>query len=447
MSSKALWPLTAAQAVSGILAGEFTSVEMVSSCLERIGGNDASIGAWACLDADTAIRQAETMDDLRRRGMPTGALHGVPVGIKDIYDTADMPTAWGVPEYTDRLPAADSAVVERLREAGAVILGKTVTTPLAFSEPAATRNPLDPARTPGGSSSGSAAGVAAGHMPLSIGSQTNGSIVRPASFCGIVGYKPTRGIVSRRGCLQTSETLDQVGLFARTLEDAALIGDAIAGYDAGDPASYLRPRPRLVEGVRAEAPVEPALAWFEMPFADRISDDVRAGFEELIAALGDRVERIPAPGAFTEVVRVHNVVHEYEFEKNICGRLGLPDEVIPEGYAEKIARARATSEADYREGLAFLEKAGAYFDAFFKDYDAILTPSALGQAPLMTEGTGDPICCTVWTFAGLPCLSLPWLSGADGLPVGVQLVGCRERDDRLFRTAAWLERQLSQDGA
>jgi len=215
------WALTATEAVSQIREGKLSSVDLTKACLARIEETDGQIGAWAYLDAENALKQAEAMDDLRKHGRPIGALHGVPVGVKDIFDTADMPTGLGSPAHPTRQPDADCAAVEKLREAGAVILGKTVTTPLAFASPSTTRNPHNADYSPGGSSSGSAAAVAAGHIPLAIGSQTGGSVNRPASYCGTYGFKPTRGQISRRGALQTSQTLDCVGSFARTLEDVA----------------------------------------------------------------------------------------------------------------------------------------------------------------------------------------------------------------------------------
>ena len=289
-----LWALSATDAAAQIREGAVSSVDLTKACLARIDETDGQIGAWAHLDGEKALAQAEVMDDLRRRGRPVGALHGVPVGVKDIFDTADMPTSLGSPAHPTRQPDADCAVVEKLREAGAVILGKTVTTPLAFASPSTTRNPHNPEYSPGGSSSGSAAGVAAGHMPLAIGSQTGGSVNRPASYCGVYGFKPTRGQISRRGVLQTSQTLDCVGGFARSLEDVALLTDAISGYDAADAASHTRPKPKTLGGYHSEPPVEPSFAYIDIPsFA--LTDAMRGALDEVADALGARVERLNAP--------------------------------------------------------------------------------------------------------------------------------------------------------
>lgn len=441
------WALSAADAVARIRTGQISSADLTKSCLARIEETDGRIGAWAYLDADKALTQAEAMDELRRRGRPLGALHGVPVGVKDIIDTAGMPTTWGSTAHADRRPQADGAVIERLREAGAVILGKTVTTPLAFASPSATRNPHNPAHTPGGSSSGSAAGVAAGHMPLAIGSQTGGSINRPASFCGVYGFKPTRGLISRRGALQTSQTLDQLGGFARTLEDLAMLTDALTGYDASDPASHMRPKPRTLEGCRSEPPVEPVFAYLDTPVFP-MSDAMRAGLDEIVDALGAQVERIPAPLSFEDVLRHHQVIHETEFTRNLDGDPAIAPEHTDGIMKAIIERGRAFTDAQYREALSMVAGAEEFFATFFNDYDAILCPSALGEAPLMSAGTtGDPVCQKIWTFAGLPSLTLPLLQGETGLPMGVQLIGAQEEDGRLFRTARWLEAELFHSNA
>ena len=439
-----LWALSAREAAAQIRTGALTSATLVQACLDRIADTDAAIGAWAHLDAEAALAQAAAMDDLRRRGRPVGALHGVPVGIKDIFETRDMPTGLGSRVHTGRQGDTDAALVEKLRSAGAVILGKTVTTPFAFASPAHTRNPHDPAKTPGGSSSGSAAGVAAGHMPLALGTQTGGSVIRPASFCGVYGYKPTRGLLSRRGCLKTSATLDQPGLFARSLDDLAILADALTGFDAADPASIGRPVPQLEAGYAQAPPVEPIFAWIDLPYADRMSPALQAGLDELLTALGDRVERLEAPASFADVIAHHAIVHRYEFYHTLHNDPGLAPSEIDETMAGLLAAGAKITEGDYHTALSYLDGARAYFESFFNDYDAIIAPSALGEAPPIADGTGDAICSLIWTFAGLPCLSLPWLSGEGGLPLGVQLIGSVEEDDRLFRTAAWLARHVDE---
>ncbi len=441
------WQLSALEAAEKIRDGQITSVELVEACLERISETDAGIEAWAFLSSELALAEASAMDALRRDGRPIGPLHGVPVAIKDIFDTADMSTAFGSKVHADRQPDADATVIDKLREAGAVILGKTVTPELTLANTVRTRNPHNDEHTAGASSSGSVASVAAGHVPLAIGSQTNGSVIRPASFCGVVGFKPTRGIISRRGCLQTSQTLDQVGVFGRTLEDVAVLADVLAGYDPADNATYTRPKPKMLSGARAEAPVEPCFIWLDQPYHEHLSAATRQGLDELLDSLGNRVDRQPAPQSFEDVAAHHKIIHEYEFYKNLKDDPAAQPDHVHASLKPILERGASVSKDDYERALVMLSGAERYFAAFFADYDAIISPAALGEAPMFDDGTGDPICSTIWTFAGLPCLSLPWLSGDTGLPIGVQLIGSAEEDDRLLRTAAWLERHLSDPEA
>ncbi|MCR9256257.1 MAG: amidase [Alphaproteobacteria bacterium] len=441
------WLLSATELSDVLRDGRISSVAVTKACLARIAENDPEVGAWAHVDEDTALAQAEAADQRRFKGKPLGALHGLPVGIKDIFDVRGMPTGLGSTDPSTEPAKADSAVAEKLRAAGAVIIGKTTTSPFASGANTTARNPHDPTRTPGGSSSGSAAAVAAGHVPLSVGSQTNGSVVRPASYCGVYGFKPSRGMVSRHGCLKTSETLDQVGVFARSLEDTALLTGALMGYDRADPAMNCVPLPDPVAGV-AEAPgVDPMFAWFDLPYWDRVEASARDALEAVLEALGDRVERHPAPKTFQDVIDSHRAVHQFEYHRNMSGHPALPDALIPNDLRPFLDAGSKVSEDDYRAALALLAGAETFFDAFFMDFDAILAPASLGVAPVHAAGTGDPICQTVWTFAGLPSLGLPWLSGDQGLPLGVQAISARGEDDRLMRTAKWLETTLGADDA
>jgi Asp-tRNA(Asn)/Glu-tRNA(Gln) amidotransferase A subunit family amidase len=440
-----LFQLTATQARDQISKGLITSRELVEACLDRIAETDGEIGAWVYLDPDGARAQADEMDDLRRRGYAIGDLHGVPVGLKDIFDVAGMPTECGTPARKGVVAELDCAVAARLRDSGAVILGKTVTTEFAFLNPANTNNPHDHTRTPGGSSSGSAAAVAAGHVPLAIGSQTNGSTIRPASFCGIFGLKPTRGMISRSGVLQTSVTLDQVGVFARTLEDAAVLGDALSAHDPRDPASFAHPRPQIAGGLKEEPKVEPALVWIDLPFNDRLSEDAREGLESIVQVLGpERVERIVAPESMSGLVKHQAVVHEYEIARHLAEDFEAHWDKISDVLKPVIERGRNYSDDQYAESLSMVGGAEEFFQNFFVDYDAIIAPSAAGEPPLKSDGTGDPVFCTVWTVAGLPCLNLPLLAGARGLPIGVQVIGSAEHDDRLMTTANWLLAELKE---
>lgn len=434
--------LSAFEAVSKIKEGSLSSVDLVKACLAKINESDGQIKAWAFIDADAAIQQAEALDDIRRRGYATGPLHGVPVGLKDIVDTMDMPTENGSSIFDGRQPEKDAGLVERLKEAGAVIMGKTVTTEMAFMHPSKTHNPHNLAHTPGGSSSGSAAAVAAFHVPLAVGTQTNGSVIRPASYCGTYGFKPTRGSISRRGVLQTSKSLDQVGVFARTMQDAALLGDVLSSYDPADPLSFARPRCSSLDGYGAEVPIEPDLVWLDMPYDDRIADDAREGFDELVDALDGHIERIPAPDSFFNLVESQRIIHQYEYVHHLDEVISTRFDDLSDTLQAIVKSGQSISDDHYAEAIGYMDAAVDFFDTFFHDYDAVVAPSAAGQAPLMEVGTGDPIFSTIWNLCGLPCLTLPLLVGADELPIGVQLIGARERDDRLFRTAHWMEKTL-----
>ena len=421
-----------------IKQGVLTSESLVRHCLDVIKQTDEKIGAWAHVDREHALDQARTLDEIRRRGQPTGILHGIPVGIKDIIDTVNFPTEMGSVVFAGHQPESDAAIVEKLKEAGTVILGKTVCTEFAYMHASPTKNPCDFRYSPGGSSSGSAAAVAAGQVPLAIGSQTNGSTIRPASYCGVYGYKPTRGIVSRRGVLVTSSHLDQIGVFGLHPSDLALLVDAIGGYDAADSMSYLKPRPRTLEGFDSDPPVEPVFAWFDLPYADRYSSSLREGSLELLAALGKQVDRVPAPQSFAGLIESLRVIYSYELNQNLQSVRENHESMLTSTMRNALESADKITSQQYADALDVIPASEKWFGQLFNDYDAILTPSALGEAPLFEQGTGDPICCTIWTLAGLPCISLPLLEGIDDMPIGIQLVGGTNEDDRLFRTMRWV---------
>ncbi len=439
-----LYKLSAVDAAQAIREGRLSSQALVQSCLDQIAATDGAIKAWAHLDPDIALVQAREMDRIRKTGKATGALHGVPVGLKDIIDTRFMPTERGSPVYAARKPDADATIVNRLREAGAVIMGKTKTTELAFVHPTDTTNPHDPGRSPGGSSSGSAAAVAACHVPLAIGSQTGGSVIRPAAYCGIYGFKPTRGVISRHGVLQTSQSLDHLGTFARSLEDAALLADVISSYDPNDPASFGRPRPEMLNGACAPVPVDPDIAWLEFPFHDLLNADAREGLDAVIDALGPRVERLPVSDTLAGLVDVHITIHEYEFCQHLSQMIDTHWDQLSDTLQPVILRGRAITRTQYEDALAVKASSDEFFAKHFNDFDAILAPSATGEAPLITGGTGDPVFCRMASLAGLPAVTLPLLVGETDLPVGVQLIGGIEEDDRLLRTAAWMQRALTE---
>jgi Asp-tRNA(Asn)/Glu-tRNA(Gln) amidotransferase A subunit family amidase len=436
--------LSAAEAARLIRDGIITSEQLVAACLDRSAGTDEQIQAWAFLDPDHALAQARAADELRASGRPLGSLHGVPVAVKDIFDTADMPTERGSPLYAGRAPSRDAAVVARLRAAGAVILGKTVTTEFAFLTPGKTRNPHNPDHTPGGSSSGSAAAVAAGMAPLALGSQTNGSTIRPAAFCGIVGFKPTHGLISRQGMLQTSRTLDQVGLFARTIDDIALLAAELAGWDERDPDTRPRARIPFVETAAAEPPLAPMFAFIKTPMWERADEETRAGFAELLETLGGRAEEVELFPSAVDAWGWQRAIMEAEMAFNLAREYDQGRDQLSEGLRRQIERGREVRAIDYQRALSRIAPLNeSFLEIFEQRYDAILTPAAPGAAPRGLDTTGDPSFCTLWTLCGMPAISLPLLEAANGLPIGVQLVGPRDGDARLLRTAKWLAGKIA----
>ncbi|MGR3662317.1 MAG: amidase [Paracoccaceae bacterium] len=434
--------LSANDAARKIREGRLSSVDLVKACLARIDETDAKIKAWVYVDREGALETAARMDDIRKSGRAVGPLHGVPVGLKDIIDTRDMPTQRGSSIFAGRQPDADAAIVDRLREAGAIILGKTVTTELAFVHANETRNPHNPDRSPGGSSSGSAAAVAAFQVPLAIGSQTNGSVIRPASYCGIYGFKPTRGMISRRGVLETSRSLDQMGCFGRSLDDVALLTDAISSYDPADNLSFPRPRPNTLAGAQADVPVEPSLVWFNMPYNDQLNADASEGLAAIREVLGARVEVLECSTNLSDLVSVQHTIHQYEICQHLAETFNEHWDQISDTLKPVIETGRKISMAQYEDALGVMASAETFFDELFRVFDAVIAPSATGEAPVFGPGTGDPIFCTVWTLGGLPSVNLPLLVGEIGLPIGLQMIGSREIDDRLLRTANWVLKEL-----
>src|SRR6185295_4634429 len=372
-------------------------------------------------------------------GQPIEPLHGVPVGLKDIIDTADMPTENGSVLHAGRTPSRDAAVVTMLRAAGAVIMGKTVTTEFATRHLGKTRNPHNPAHTPGGSSSGSAAAVAAGMVPLALGSQTTGSTIRPASYCGVYGLKPTHGLIPRSGMFQLSRTLDHVGLFARSVDDIALLLEQLAGHDERDPDSHPRARVPYRAVAAEEPPLAPMFAFVKTAHWKDVDADAQEAFAELVEDLGDRVEEIELSAAAGEAVRWQELVSGPEMAANLAREWATGRDKLSSVLRGRIERGRAVSAIDYLQARASLPELHASFTELFEQrYDAIITPTASGTAPAGLQSTGEPTFCALWTLAGMPAVSVPIMHGANGLPLGAQLVGPRHGDARLLRTARWL---------
>lgn len=421
-----------------LLGGRISAEELTRACLERIQAREEDVRAWTFLDPELALSQAREADQRRRRGEALGPLHGLPVGVKDIFDTRDMPTEDGTVLHQGRTPSQDATAVARLREAGAVILGKTVTTELATYHPGPTRNPHNPEHTPGGSSSGSAAAVAAGMCPLALGTQTNGSVIRPAAYCGVFGYKPSFGLIPRHRVLQQSRPLDQVGVFARNLPDLALLAETLMGYDPLDPDTRQQARPALQKLVSEEPPVPPRIGLLEGLSWEQTDDEVRGGFAELAEQLGDHVERVSLPPGMEAMLDAHRTLMEADLALSFEREYQRGREQLSSSLQQQIERGQAITAVAYHKALNLREEARAALTPLFQRLDALITPAVTGAAPLGLEATGSPVFCTPWTFLGAPALNLPLLQSESGLPIGVQLVAGPYDDARLLRTASWL---------
>ena len=435
--------LSAVEMVQSLKKGEITSEELVKSYIEQIKKKEKEVEAWEFFDKELVLKQAKKLDELHQSGKH-GDLHGIPVGIKDIFDTEDMPTIDGTEIHKKNPSWNDCTVVSKLKQAGAIIMGKTVTAELAYYSPGKTKNPHDTTRTPGGSSSGSAAAVASHMVPLAVGSQTNGSVIRPASYCGVVGYKPTKGLISRHLVLQISRALDQVGVFANSIEDAALISEQLIGHDKQDPDTSLNPRPKLLAASKEKPPAEPVLAHIKLPFMNELEEDVKEGFKEIKDELKGKVDEIELPKGFAAIPDWHKIIMESDMARSFSEEYKKSKNKLSDKIIEAIERGMKYTSVEYNNALAKIDVANAYFNQFFHDYDAILTPSACGEAPKGLKSTGNPIFCTIWTYCGMPCISLPLLQGKNGLPVGVQLVSSLFDDERLFRNASWLTSKIKR---
>jgi Asp-tRNA(Asn)/Glu-tRNA(Gln) amidotransferase A subunit family amidase len=327
--------------------------------------------------------------------------------------------------------------------AGAIIMGKTVTTELAVYSPGKTRNPHDLSRTPGGSSSGSAAAVAAGMVPLAIGTQTNGSVIRPASYCGVYGYKPTFGLISRHLVLQQSRPLDQVGVFARSIEDAALVAEAIMGFDPYDPDTRPKAKPSLFLSQVEEPPVPPKFAFVKSPVWGQAEEGTKEAFAELVSELGEQAHEVELPKIFNNAHEQHRIIMEADLARSFEREYREGKEKLSTVLREMIERGREVLAMDYNNAVGSIPALYENFSKIFEWHDAIITPATIGEAPVGLESTGSPAFCTIWTLCGMPSITLPLLQGTHGMPLGVQLVGPRGDDARLLRTAKWLVNELS----
>ncbi|MBW6397467.1 amidase [Roseomonas sp. HJA6] len=407
--------LTATEALAAIRAGRLTTNDYLEACLDRIAAREGTIRAFAWFDAAT----------VRRAAVPNGPLAGMPIGVKDVIDTADMPSQYGSPIWAGHRPRSDAACVASARAAGAVVIGKTVTTEFATRHPGLTANPVNPKHTPGGSSSGSAAGVGAGFFPLAFGTQTAGSIIRPAAFCGVVGFKPSYGTLHRAGMKVMSEALDTIGVMARSTADCALAMGAMSGLDYGEPT--------------VKAPRAPRLALVMGPTADQAAPETLALFERVAEACrkaGATVTPIVLPETVTAAYEAHAYVMNMESAEALGWEMAHARAQLSPTLRERMEWGAAQPRAKLVEGRAAFAAARAALPGAIEGFDAVLCPSAPGEAPEGLGWTGDPAFNSLWTLLHGPCVTVPAGFGPKGLPLGVQLVG-RIGDDAA--TLSWAE--------
>ena len=419
--------LSALDASTAIRQGRLTSERLVEACLARIEEREETVGAWTYLDPDQPLAEARARD----REEPHGLLHGIPIGIKDVIDTADMPTEYGSPIYAGHRPAWDAACVAQVREAGGVILGKTVTTEFATRYPGKTRNPHNTDFTPGGSSSGSGAAVADCMVPLAFGTQTTGSLIRPASFCGVVGYKPSFNMIDRAGLKPLAQSFDTIGIHARTVRDTAMVTAALAGY-------------RVING-DWEISGTPNIAFCRTPVWDKADTSTQDLVEEAANRLGQegaKVTDLTLPEAFHDLAEIHTTLSEFEFCRALSYERLNFSELISAHLMGRLESGLQWSRTDYEEGWRNVTHCARLMAEVFADFDVILAPSSPGEAPPIDEGTGSPIFSQFWTPLGLPCVNVPVLQGPTGLPIGVQLIAPLGEDARALVHADWVHRRL-----
>ena len=438
LATRDLCGMGAAASAAAIRSGEITSEQLVEACLNRISERENVVRAWTYFDPAHALAQARAADRMRAAGKSLGALHGVPVGVKDIFDTADMPTEYGSVYYAGRQPNEDAMVVSLLRRAGAVIMGKTEIPEFASSGPVKTANPLDLERTPGGSSSGSAAVVTDRMVPLAIGSQTTGSIIRPASYCGIYGYKPTYGSISRYGALHLSRRLDHVGLLARSLEDIALVADQLMEFDPRDPDMRPELGLSLLESLSQKPSATPHLAFIRTPVWDQADEDARLAYDNFVKRMGQIVEEVELPPMFDRAVECHTTIYDADIAESFTEEYEHESALISAYFRGRLEKGQRILATDYIRALQLADNYNQVLKKIFERYEAILTPAAPSEAPLGPDATGRAIFSMIWTLCGTPTVTVPVLECGRGMPLGVQVVGRQTTDARLLRTARWL---------
>ena len=437
--------LSATELVGKLRTGDISSVDLCKTYIKRIDKYEKDVKAWAFFDKKVLLEKAEEADDYRKSGKPIGLLHGLPVAVKDIVGTLDMPTECGTVFRKKMSSSQDAEVVNLLKTAGAIIMGKTETAELAYIHPAKTRNPHDYTRTPGGSSSGSAAAIAAHMTHLSIGSQTGGSIIRPASYCGVVGYKPSYGLISRSGVLKTSEKLDTIGVFGKTVEDVALLAKTLIKKDLYDPATIHFAADDMLEVCKKGPIFEPKFIFYKTDKWKNIDKESQKAFEFLIKNFKKNIEVFDTPSYFKDIPGYHQIIHETDLANNFQVYYKKDKNKLSKEMRDAIGRGMKYSAKEYTDAIDFMKQSYESYKEVFEDYHGVITPSSSGVADKGLTSTGSADFQKIWTYLGLPTISLPLLTGENNLPLGVQLVGDKLDDLRFLGTANWLEKNCKDE--
>ena len=440
-----IFSLSANELAAQLREGEISSAEVCSQYIERIGKFEKDVKAWSHFNKKLLLEKAAEADEHRISGKPLGLLHGLPVAVKDIIGTLDMPTECGTTIRKKMTASQDSEVVNLLKVAGAIIMGKTETTELAYFHPGKTTNPHDYKRTPGGSSSGSAAAVAAHMAPLSIGSQTNGSTIRPASYCGVVGYKPSYGLISRYGILKQSDKLDQVGLFGKSVEDVALLAKVLIKKDLFDPSTIHYSTEDMIDVCRKGPLFDPKFIFYKTKNWKNIDKESQKSFEIFIKTFKKNIEVFDTPSYFDDIPKYHKIIHETDMANNFQLYYKKYKKKLSKEMVSAIERGLKNSATEYAEAIDFMKRSYDSYKEVFEDYHGVLTPASSGVAPKGLGNTGSPEFSTVWTYLGLPSISLPLLTGKNDLPLGIQLIGDKHDDLRFLGVASWIEKNCKQN--
>ncbi len=439
-----VFSLPVSEIAKKIRNSELSSVELCQNYIDQINKFEKDVKAWVHFDKKLLIEKAEESDKHRKSGKPMGSLHGIPVALKDIIGTYDMPTECGTVLRKGKTQSQDAEIVDLLKSAGAIIMGKTATSELAYLGPPDTRNPHDYSRTPGGSSSGSAAVIATHMAPLSIGSQTGGSVIRPASYCGVVGYKPSYGLISRNGVLRTSFRLDHIGVFGKKVEDVALLSKILIKKDNYDEATIHYSSEYMLEECIKGPPFEPKFIFYKTNSWKKIDKKSRESFEYFIKSFKKNIEVFDAPSYFKDIDKNHRIIHETDLSNNFQIYYKKSKNKLSKEMQSAISRGMKYSAKEYLDAVDFMKRSYESYKEVFEDYHGVLSPCSTGVADKGLKSTGSADFNRVWSYMHTPAISLPLLQGENNLPLGVQLIGGKYDDHRFLGTARWLEKKSEE---